>query len=155
VSATEGVLTGLLIVATALWLGGLFTIAIVARVATHTLEPAQRVAFFRVLGRCYGVVGTAALALAYVTGAALAHNLPWDAMKIAVAAVAATLAAALAVGVMQARRMTLLRRRALSRADDAVLAARVRRGALRADVLRGLIGALSLTLLVLGVALAS
>ncbi len=154
-SATEGVLTGLLILATALWVGGLFTIAIVARVATHTLDPTQRVAFFRGLGRCYGVVGTAALALAYGTGAALVRDHPWDNTKVAVAAVAATLAAALPVGMMQARRMTLLRRQALDRADDITLAARVRRGALRAGVLRGLIGVLSLTLLVLGVALAS
>ena len=35
-SATEGMLTGLLILATAVWLGGLVTIAIVARVATRS-----------------------------------------------------------------------------------------------------------------------
>jgi hypothetical protein len=113
------------------------------------------VAFFRGLGRCSGVVGTAALALAYGTGAALVRDHPWDATKVAVAAIAATMAAVLAIGMMQARRMTLLRRQALGCADDTTLAARVRRGALRAGVLRGLIGVLSLALLVLGVSLAS
>lgn len=154
-SATEGMLTGLLILATAVWLGGLVTIAIVARVATRTLDPAQRVVFFRGLGRCHGVVGPVALALAYGAGAALARDHPWDLTKVAVAAFAATLAAVLAVGMVQARRMTTLRRQALGSAHDSELAARVRRGALRAGVLRGLIAVLSLILLGLGVALAA
>jgi hypothetical protein len=152
VSATEEVLTGLLILATAVWLGGLCAIAIVARVATRTLDPAARVAFFRGLGRSYGVVGTAALALAYGTGAALLRDHPWDSASVVVAV---ALAASLGLGVGQARRMTRLRRRALDRPGEPTLAARVRRGAVRANVLRGLIGVLSLTLLALGVRIAA
>jgi hypothetical protein len=155
VSATEEVLTGLLILATAVWLGGLCAIAIVARVATRTLDPAARVAFFRGLGRSYGVVGTAALALAYGTGAALLRDHPWDSAKVASVVVAVALAASLGLGVGQARRMTRLRRRALDRPGEPTLAARVRRGAVRANVLRGLIGVLSLTLLALGVRIAA
>ncbi len=154
-SATDAVLTGLLILATSVWLGGVVTIAIVARVASRTLDPAQRVAFFRSLGRCHGVVGPVALALAYGTGAALARDEPWNATKVAVAVAAATLAAVLTVGMVQARRMTTLRRQALASAPDADLAARVRRGAVRAGVLRALIAVLSLVLLGLGVALAA
>jgi len=154
-SATDGVLTGLLIFATAVWLGGLVTIAIVARVATRTLDPAARVAFFRDLGRSYGIVGVAALVLAYATGAALLRDHPWDATLAATVAVAAALALTLGVGMMQARRMTVLRRQALGLADDTALAARVRRGAVRARVLRGLIGVLSLILLALGVLIAT
>lgn len=154
-SGTDALLTGLLIFATAIWLGGLFTIAIVARVATRTLDPAARVAFFRGLGRSYGIVGTAALVLAYGTGAALAQGHPWDTSMVATAVVAAMLAATLAGGVVQARRMTRLRRRALDQPADTTLSTRVRRGALRAGVLRGLIGVLSLALLVLGVRIAA
>jgi hypothetical protein len=153
--ATDGVLTGLLILATSLWLGGLFAIAIVARVATRTLDPAARVAFFRALGRCYGVVGTAALALAYATGAALLRDHAWDAAMVATVVVAAVLAVTLGMGIVQARRMTRLRRRLLEEPDDTALAAGVRRGAGRAQALRGLIGVLSLALLALGVLIAS
>lgn len=154
-SATDGVLTGLLLFATSLWLGGLFAIAIVARVATRTLDPAARVAFFRGLGRSYAVVGTAALVLAYGTGAVLLRDHGWDRRAIVATVVAVTLAATLGLGMVQARRMTRLRRRALDQPGDTALAMRVRRGAVRACVLRGLIGVLSLALLALGVLLAS
>jgi uncharacterized membrane protein len=154
-STADGVLTGLLILATSIWLGGLFAIAIVARVATRTLEPAARVAFFRGLGRAYALVGTAALVLAYGTGAALLRGHPWDLAKVAATVVAVVLAATLWVGMAQARRMTRLRRRALDQPGDTALATRVLRGALRAQVLRGLIGALSLSLLALGVRIAA
>ena len=154
-SATDGVLTGILVLATSLWVGGLFAIAIVARVASHTLDPGARVAFFRALGRSYGIVGTTALVLAYVTGAALLRNHPWDPTMTATVVVAAALALTLWVGVVQARRMTRLRRRALDRPDDTDLATRIHRGALGAHTLRGLIGVLSLALLALGVLLAS
>jgi hypothetical protein len=155
VSATDGVLTGLLVFATSLWLGGLFVIAIAARVATRTLDPAARVAFFRGLGRCYAVVGSAALVLAYGTGAGLLRHHAWDLTMIAVVVVAVTLAAALGMGMVQARRMTRLRRSALGEPGDTALAMRVGRGAVHAGVLRGLIGVLSLALLALGVLIAS
>lgn len=144
-------LTGLLIFAASIWIGGLFAIAVVAHVATATLDAAARVAFFRGLGRAYGMVGTAALALAFGTGAALLYGRSWNGTLIATIAVAIALAAALAGGVVQARRMTRLRRRFLDVPQDADLAAGVHRGATRAGGLRGLIALLSLTLLALGV----
>jgi uncharacterized membrane protein len=150
---TAAVLTGVLIFAATIWVGGLVAIALVARVATATLDPAGRVAFFRGLGRTYGVVGTAALAVAYAAGIALVYDRAWDGALTATAAVAATLAVILAAGVAQARRMTRLRRQALDRPDDADLTAQVRRGAGRAGMLRGFIALLSLTLLSLGVLL--
>ena len=145
------VLTGVVILAGAVWVGGLVAIAVVARVATATLDPAGRVAFLCGLGRAYGVVGTAALTVAYGTGGALVYGRAWDGALTAAAVVAAALAIILAWGVMQARRMTRLRRYALDRPDDEDSAARVRRGAARADVLRGVIALLSLGLLSLGV----
>jgi uncharacterized membrane protein len=155
VSATEGVLTGVLILAASVWLGGLVAIAVVARVATRTLDPTSRVAFFRGLGRSYGIVGTTALALAYVTGSVLLRDHPWNLAKVSVVVVAVALAAALGLGIGQARRMTRLRRSALDRPGETTLAARVNRGAVHAGVLRGLIGVLSLALLALGVHIAA
>lgn len=154
-SATNGVLTGLLIVSTSVWVGGLFAIAIVARVASRTLDTAGRVSFFRALGRSYGIVGTAALVLAYATGAALLRDHGWDPALTAAVVLGAALAVTLGAGIVQARRMTWLRRTALDRADDTALAARVHRGAVSAHVLRGLIGVLSLALLALGVLMAT
>lgn len=150
---TTATLTGLLIFGASVWVGGLIAIAIVARVATGTMDPPVRVAFFRDLGRAYGVAGTAALALSYGSAAALLDGRAWSGTLIAAVVVAAVLAATLAVGVAQARRMTRLRRRSLEVPDDAHLAAFVRRGSALAHALRGLIALLSLALMALGVAL--
>lgn len=151
---TTAALSGVLILATSVWVGGLVAIAVVARVATRTLDPGARVAFFRALGRTYGVVGTLALALAYGAGAALLLDRPWDALLAATATVASTLVATTAFGVIQARRMSRLRRAALDQPTNEVLAHAVHRGASRAGTLRGLIALLSLALLWLGVLLA-
>jgi len=146
-------LTGLLIFASSVWIGGLFAIAVVARVATATLDATTRVAFFRRLGRAYGIVGTVSLALAYGVGAALLYGRSWNGTLIAAVTVAAALAATLAAGVVQARRMTRLRHRSLDVPQDDVLASRVRSGAARAGGLRALIALLTLVLLALSVEL--
>ena len=146
-------LTGVLITATAVWIGGLVALAVVARVAGRTLEPAARVALFRGLGRSYGIVGTGALAIAYGTGASLVYGRSWDGLLTATAVVATALVAVTGVGIAQARRMSRLRRLALDRPDDVGLVARVRRGAGRAAALRALIALLSFALLALGVLL--
>lgn len=148
-------LLGVLVVATAIWVGGFVAIAVVARVARSTLQPAQQVVFFRGLGRSYGTVASVALAVALGTGAALVADRAWDVTLSAAAVVAAALVVTTVVGVAQARRMTRLRRRALDERDDAELAARLRRGASRAWVLRALIGGLSLALVALGVVVAA
>lgn len=150
---TTTALTGLLVFATSIWLGGLIAIAVVARVASRTLNTAARITFFRALGRSYGIVGAAALAVVYGTGAALLDGRPWGGTRIAALVVAAALAATLAVGVVQARQMTRLRRRSLEAPDAAEIIDRVHRGARRAGGLRGVIALLSLGLLALGVTL--
>jgi uncharacterized membrane protein len=152
-AATTAALTGLLILATAVWIGGVAAITIVARVASRTLTPDARVTFFRGLGRSYGVVGTAALALAYGTGAAIVYGRPWDNTLTVTAVVATLLLFATTTGAAQARRMSRLRRHALDHPDDAEMRGQVRRGASRAGVLRASIGLLSLALLALGVLL--
>jgi uncharacterized membrane protein len=152
----DAALTGVLVFAAAVWVGGLVAIFVVARVARRTLRPAERVAFFRCLGRAYGPVGGLALALALVSGAVLLSGHPWDGQVTAATAAAAAgcLVAVTVAGVMRARRMTRLRHRALGNPGDPGLARQVWREAITAAILRALIAALSLALLALGVLLA-
>jgi hypothetical protein len=137
------------------WVGGYVAIGVVARVATNTLEPMQRVAFFRGLGRSYLPIGAASLAIALGTGAALASTRAWDGVFIAAVVAAATLVVSLAVGVAQARRMTRLRATELASPHTDALAGEVQRGARTATLLRAAIGLLSLTLIALGSLLAT
>ena len=151
----ETSLTAVLILATAVWIGGLAAIFVAARVADATLGAAERVAFFRGLGRAYGLVGGVALTAALACGAVLASRYRWDGDLAACTVVAAVLVAATAAGVVQARRMTRLRRAALRDPGSAELAAKVRCGARNAVVLRASIAALSLALLGLGTVIAT
>lgn len=145
-------LVSLSLFAASIWTGGLVAIFVVARTAAKTLQTGQRVEFFRVLGRSYGVVGTGALLVGLAAGALLLRGHPWSATQIAAAAVAGALLAATAGGMLQARAMTRLRRRALH--QDPALGPMLRRGARLAAALRGSIGLLTIVLMVLGAALA-
>jgi uncharacterized membrane protein len=126
------VLQFVLVLATSIWVGGLVTIAVVARVASGTLTDADRVQFFRALGRTYGPVGGVALGIALVTGAVLVVDRPVDGLVVAGSVVASALVVATAVGVAQARRMTQLRLQAAVSAEDSRMRHSVRRGAIRA-----------------------
>ncbi|MCO5173218.1 MAG: hypothetical protein M9914_03420 [Trueperaceae bacterium] len=139
-----------LVVSASVWLGGLLTMPVVARAASATLAPLDRVAFFRALGRAYLPVGGSALTLALLSGAVLLREREWDGLLVASAITAAALVGALALGVAQARRMTRLRQAAGAAPQDADLGGRVRRGGRSAVALRALIGLLSLALVVLG-----
>lgn len=146
----ETALTAVLVLATAVWAGGLVAIFVVARVARATLGPPERVAFFRGLGRAYGLVGGLALTIALASGAVLASAHRWDGQLTASAVVAAGLVAVTVAGVVQARRMTRLRQDALRDPGSLELTARIRRGARNATLLRAAIAALSLALIALG-----
>jgi hypothetical protein len=150
----EASLAIVLVLATAVWIGGLVTIFVVARVAHATLRPGERVAFFRGLGRAYGPVGGVALMAALATGAVLAAQYRWDSQLTASTVMAAGLVTVTVTGIAQARRMTRLRRDALRDPDCADLAAKVRRGARNAAILRAAIAVLSLALLALGTVMA-
>lgn len=141
--------------ATSVWVGGFVAIAVVTRVARRQLTPADQVAFFRDLGRSFGIVGATALVVALACGTAMASDREWSGTTLAAAIIATALTIATASGVAQARRMTRLRARAVQHPDDDALADRVRRGAARALALRGAIGALTLALLLVGALLAS
>jgi hypothetical protein len=151
----ETALAGVFALTASVWVGGFIAIGVVAGAARRALEPAARVAFFRALGRSYGIVGGLALLVALGTGGALVSGRSWDAALVTTTAVAAALVLATVVGVVQARRMTRLRRDALGDPGDPDLAARVRRGAGRATVLRSAIGLLTLALVALGAVLAT
>jgi hypothetical protein len=144
-----------LVLASAVWIGGLVAIFVAARAANRTLRVAERVTFFHRLGRTYGLVGAIALVAALASGAVLASRHPWDGQLTASTVVAAGLVAATATGVTQARRMTLLRRNMLRHPGNTQLAAKVRRGAQRAGVLRAAIAVLSLALVALGSVIAT
>lgn len=147
-------LTGVLVLAAAIWIGGYVAIAVVARVAARTLPPPVRIAFFRDLGRAYGVIGTSALVLAIAIGVGLLHARPWDGLIPGALAVTAALVVSVVVGMTQARRLGWLRRQAFEAPGDCLLADSVRHAARSAVLLRALIGGLSLALLGLGLALA-
>jgi hypothetical protein len=137
------------------WLGGFVAIAVVARVARSQLERPAQVAFFRALGRRYLGVGVGALVLALAGGAALLAGHGWDAAALLAVVFAGAIVLATAAGVVQARGMTRLRARAVRAPDDAALAQQVRRGAVRARVLRAAIGAFSVGLLFVAAVLAT
>jgi uncharacterized membrane protein len=148
-------LLALFVLATSIWVGGLVVIGIVARVARSTLTPAASVTFFRGLGRTHGIVGSVALLVALITGGVLLRHHSWDGLLSATVVVAVALLAASVVGMLQARRMTVLRRALADRADDTQLLAQVGAGSRRALVLRGLITLLTLGLVILGAGLAT
>jgi hypothetical protein len=137
----------------AIWVGGFVAIAVVTRIARARLPAADQVAFFRSLGRDYGIVSTVALAVALGCGGGLLAR-RWDGEATAAAVVAAAVVACTVAGVLQARGMTRLRHAALGGADPG-LEGRIRRGAARARVLRGLIGALSVALVALAAVIAT
>jgi len=152
---SQATLLGVFTLSSSVWVGGYVAIAVVARVSGRTIAPDQRVAFFRSLGRTYGIVGGAALLVALGTGIGLLGHHAWDGTLAAATVLAAALVVALAVGIAQARRMTRLRIRVLADSADPQLARRVRHGARSATLLRAAIGLLSLALIALGSLLAT
>jgi putative copper export protein len=137
------------LLAASVWVGGLVAIAIVARIVRAQFDPHDQVVFFRDLGRSYGKVGTAALGLALVCGAALLLQRPADAALVATVMTATLLVAVTAVAVRRARAMTRLRLRGL---EDPALSTAIRRGARTAGLCRAAIAVLTLFLLALAAA---
>ena len=135
--------------------GGLVTVAVVARTVEQCLDPAGAVEFFEVFGRSYGVVSGTALLVAMAGGLVLLADHGWDATAVATVALAASVPVVTAIGVVQARRMTRLRRLAVADPADAGLARTVHAGATRAVALRGAIGLITLTTVFLAAVLAT
>jgi uncharacterized membrane protein len=155
VVAANPVLLTVHLLAATVWVGGFVAIGVVGQVARRTLEPAARVAFFRSLGRAYGIVGGASLAVGLGTGAALLSGSYSTAAVRSAVGVAVALVVATVLGVRQARSMTRLRRSALEREGDPGLARTLHRRATAATVLRSAIGLLTLALVVLAAVIAA
>jgi hypothetical protein len=137
--------------AVSIWVGSLVCLALVANVARAELDERSRVALFRRIGRLYGVVGTCSLLVAIGAGVAIA----WPLSDLGSAGAAAFVLTGVLVlltgaGMMQARRMTVRRRRAIETPDDELAARSVRRGAAFAGALRGSMALLTLVILLLG-----
>ncbi len=144
------------ILATSIWVGGYVALVVMAKVSYRTLGPAERIVFFREMGKKFGPVCVIALAIALASGGALIASRGWGGPLIVVGvALAAALLAATAVGIAQARRMRALRQAALSRQGDDQLTRHVRRGTRFATALRATIGILTLALVATGALMAT
>lgn len=149
-------LLGLVILGAAVWMGGFVAIMVVNATSKKSLEPAQRIALFRGLGRNYLRVAAAAFALVVIPGAVLLASRPWDGFTLAILMAALLLVGLTCVAVQQARRMTRMRKAALAAgvgtAPGAPGAAPIAQHARRAWMLRMGIGLASLAVFVIALA---
>jgi len=136
------------------WLGGLVAIPLVGRIVRSQLGPAERVAFFRALGRRYLALGGGSLVVALACGAALLARGGWTEAKLVAVALACALLVAVGAGVVQARALTRARRAALEAGDPDAGQLRLRARARAAAALRVAIAALSVALVALAARLA-
>lgn len=153
-TGVHGLVLTIFVLASSIWVGGYVTIVVVARASTQTMDEGTRVQFFKALGRLYFWVGTPALVVALGTGAALAHDRWSSGLFIASAILAALLIVLFAIAVAQARRITRLRQRLAEPGAPETLSAQVRGEAARAGMLRGILGLLTIIIVVLGAFLA-
>lgn len=137
------------LLALSIWVGSMVTIAVFARSSRQVLDDAARVALFASVGKAFAFVGPAALVVAIVTGLVTA-GAPgnWPAMVWAAGGLAVAVLAVSIVAMLQAHRMTGLRRALAAARDDALIAERVGSQARLADGLRGLLGLLTLAAVV-------
>jgi hypothetical protein len=151
VGAGRTALIAIEMLAVSIWVGSLVCLALVAKVAREELDEAGRVALFRRIGRLYGVIGTGSLAVAIGAGVAIAWPLSHlGNAGAAIVVLTGVLVLATGSGIVQARRMTVRRRRAIETPEDEHAARTVRRGAALAGALRGSIALLTLVILLLG-----
>jgi hypothetical protein len=132
------------------WVGSLVCLAVVTSAARRVLDAFSQVALFRLVGRRYGLVGTGSLLVAIGVGLTLAWPpRSWSAAFDAVVALAGVLVMATALGMAQARRMTIHRSRALHDPADRAIHRALHRGTLLAMVLRSTLGLVSVAIVVL------
>jgi len=148
--ATSAPLVAVELIAASIWVGGMVCIAIVAKAARGVLDESSQVAFFRAVGRRYGMVGTASLLIAIAAGLALSWPpSSWSRTIDAAALLAGVLVVATIAGMMQARAMTALRRKLIANAGDSSTAVALRRGRLLANGIRGLMALMTLAIVIL------
>ena len=146
--ATSAPLVAVELIAASIWVGGMVCIAIVAKAARGVLDESSQVAFFRAVGRRYGMVGTASLLIAIAAGLAWPPS-SWSRTIDAAVVLAGVLVVATIAGMMQARAMTALRRKLIANAGDSSTAVALRRGRLLANGIRGLMALMTLAIVIL------
>jgi len=148
--ATSAPLVAVELIAASIWVGGMVCLAIVAKAARGVLDESSQVAFFRAVGRRYGMVGTASLLIAIAAGLALSWPpSSWSRTIDAAALLAGFLVVATIAGMMQARAMTALRRKLIANPRDSSTAVALRRGRLLANGIRGLMALTTLAIVIL------
>jgi len=148
--ATSTPLVAFELIAASIWVGGMVCLAIVAKAARGVLDESSQVAFFRAVGRRYGMVGTTSLLIAIAAGLALSWPpSSWSRAIDAAAVLAGVLVVATIAGMMQARAMTALRRKLIANPRDSSTAVALRRGRLLANGIRGLMALMTLAIVIL------
>ena len=133
------------------WIGSLVCLAAVSRVARRDLSGSARITLFRGVGRLYRVIGTTSLLTSIAIGLVLAWPVTRNRGAVtAMFVLSAALVGITVAGMAQARRMTAARQRLLERSSDAELVRLVQHGGVVAATLRGAIGLVTLTIVVLG-----
>mgnify|MGYP001329874426 CR=1 FL=1 len=144
-------LAGLCVAGSGMWLGGLLTVPILALTSARLIDPATRTALFVAFGRGFAVLMGVVLAVVIVAASRL-DVMSDDPMATGVLALSLTLLATTSVGVLQARRMSRLRR-SVARDGSADGDQDVHRNATVALALRTTIGLISVAQLVMAVVL--
>ena len=135
-------LAAILAVGSGVWAGGLVSVVILALVSRSTVSGADRVGLFRAFGKWFAIFMGAAALLVVPPALVLAVVEPTP-LTASALVLALGLLLIVAVGIVQARRMSALRCTAASDGGDP---ARIRRNAAIALALRSLIGLLMLAL---------
>jgi uncharacterized membrane protein len=137
-------------IAVSIWVGGMVCIAVVAKVAREVLDEASQVAFFRSVGRRYGVLGTSSLLVAVAVGLALSWPSLSSSRTIdAALSLAGFLLVVTIFGMRQARAMTTLRRVMIANPADRSMANSLHHGRRWATAIRGLMALITLAIIIL------
>jgi putative copper export protein len=148
------------LIGAAVWAGGLVFLGVAAMVARRTIPPAERIEFFRMIGRRFALLAGASALLIAATGADMAADrlASWSApldtsygriLFAKIVLFALTLMEAAIHGAMLGPRIGRLRQASLATPDDAALQARLRRATVVSGVLSVLMLAQTAAILVL------
>jgi putative copper export protein len=157
--AADLVIRALHLIGAAVWAGGLVFLALAVAAARRTLADADRVAFFRALGRRFAIVGGVALLMLIATGSEMTSDRDaWGTLgegtygktllaKLILVGVVIVLT--LVHSLIQGPALSRLRAQALERTDDEALQRRIRTKAAQAGVVSLLTLLATLAILVL------
>lgn len=133
------------------WVGGFVTVLVVSRSTSVSLEPPQRVRFFRDFGRHYGIVAAVAMAFILIPAAILSYINPLNTAALATLVLSVVIIALSIPAIKQARRIGTLRRDALDHPNDTTKADAVARGVRSGTIMRSILAVCSVGLVVLTV----